>query len=375
MIKNLILKNFKCFDELMLEMRPLTLITGVNGMGKSSVIQALLLLRQSYDTKFLEAQRKVVLNGELVKLIDANALRYVLSNSPTISIAIEQENNENFLIDIAANSKDENLDCNFTFTGIWNSISVFDNDFVYLSAERIGPRVEYLKTLVTNHKGRLGLGGGELAASFLFNSLREQTTLTIPALRHPTAKSDLLYENVSSWLSEITYEGAQITATEKTSDKLELSYSFSKGKFRGNDFSPVNVGFGFSFVLPIILSILSAKPGSLLCIENPEAHLHPSAQSKIGKLLALAAEHGVQVLVETHSDHLLNGIRVLVKKDEKLGQVNPDNIIIHYFTANYEDGTETRFKEKLQIYPNGSMDDWPEGFFDEWENNLRKIVF
>jgi len=375
MIQNLILKKFKCFDELILETKALTLITGVNGMGKSSVIQSLLLLRQSYDTKFLEAQRKVVLNGELVKLVNANALRYALSNSPTISITIEQQNNQDFHIDIDANSNDENLQCNFDFSGDLNSISIFDNDFVYLAAERIGPRVEYLKSQSNNHKGRLGLGGGELAASFLFQCLREQTALPIKALKHPLAKSDSIYENVNSWLSEITFEGAQITASEKTADKLELSYSFSKGKFKGSDFSPVNVGFGFSFVLPVILAILSAKPGSLLCIENPEAHLHPSAQSKIGKLLALGAQNGVQVIIETHSDHLLNGIRVLVKGDEKLGKVDPDNIAIHYFTADYEEGTEIRYKEKLQIYPNGSMDDWPAGFFDEWENNLRKIVF
>ncbi len=374
MITNLILENFKCFDALTLETKPLTLITGVNGMGKSSVIQSLLLLRQSYDTKFLEAQQKVVLNGELVKLVNANALRYALSESPTISITLEQENKQDFRIDINANSNDENLDCNFTYNEELRTISIFDNDFVYLGAERIGPRIEYLKTQSNNHKGRLGLGGGELAASFLFNSIREQTILPISALKHPLAKTDLLYENVNSWLSEITYEGAQITASEKTSDKLELSYSFNKGRFKGNDFSPVNVGFGFSFVLPVILAVLSAKPGSLLCIENPEAHLHPSAQSKIGKLLALAAENGVQVIVETHSDHFLNGIRVLVKGDEKLGKVNPDNIVIHYFTANYEDGTENRYREKLQIYPNGGMDDWPAGFFDEWENNLRKIV-
>ena len=79
MIQNLILNNFKCFDNLELELKPLTLITGINGMGKSSIIQALLMLRQSYDTKFLEAQGKVLLNGELVKLVNGNAIRYALN--------------------------------------------------------------------------------------------------------------------------------------------------------------------------------------------------------------------------------------------------------------------------------------------------------
>lgn len=374
MIQNLILKNFKCFDTLELEIKPLTLITGINGIGKSSVIQSLLMLRQSFDTKFLEAQKKVLLNGELVKLINGNAIRYALSDSPIVSISLELSSGENFTANIEAGTKGEDLKCIIEYANELNSITVFDEEFVYLSAERLGPRPEYPKAQSNNHKGRLGLGAGELTASFLFKCLRDQISLPIEKLKHPSAKSDLIYQNVSAWLSEITFDGAQITASEKSPDKLELFYSFNKGKFKGNDFSPVNVGFGFSYVLPIILAVLSAKPGSLILIENPEAHLHPAAQSKIGKLLALAADNGVQIIIETHSDHLLNGIRVLVKGGEILGTVNSENIIVHYFTSEIVDNTEIRYEEKMKIYPDGKMDDWPLGFFDEWENNLRKIV-
>jgi predicted ATPase len=374
MIRNIILKNFKCFDELVLDTKAFTLLTGVNGMGKSSVIQSLLLLRQSFDTKFLQAQNKVMLNGELVKLINGNALRYAPSDTPNVTIEMQMSDDTTFKANVDAGSKDENLNCHLE-SGENFKFPLFSEDFIYLSAERLGPRAEYPKAQSTNHSGRLGLGGGELSASFLFMCLREQTVLPIEALKHPTAKSNLIYQNVSAWLSEITFDGAQITASEKSPEKLELSYSFSKGKFKGNDFSPVNVGFGFSFVLPIILAILSAKPGSLICIENPEAHLHPSAQSKIGKLLAVAAENGVQIIIETHSDHLLNGVRVLVKGNDNLGSVSAENIVVHYFTSEYEDGSETRYNERMQIYSDGKMDEWPKGFFDEWENNLRKIIF
>ena len=374
MIQNLILNNFKCFDNLELELKPLTLITGINGMGKSSIIQALLMLRQSYDTKFLEAQGKVLLNGELVKLVNGNAIRYALSDSPVITISFEFESDKIFVANIEAGSKDENLICKINKPVDFNSIPLFNEEFIYLDAERLGPRSEYSKSQSHNHKGRLGLGAGELTASYLFKCLRDQIPIPVKNLKHPDAESDLIYENVSAWLSEITFEGAQIAASEISPDKLELSYSFKKGKFKGYDFSPVNVGFGFSYVLPIILAVLSAKPGSLILIENPEAHLHPAAQSKIGTLLALAADNGIQIIIETHSDHLLNGIRVLVKGDEVFGKVEPDNIVIYYFTSDNEDGIETRFYEKLVIYPDGKMDDWPSGFFDEWENNLSKIV-
>ncbi|WP_180834594.1 AAA family ATPase, partial [Vibrio parahaemolyticus] len=66
-------------------------------------------------------------------------------------------------------------------------------------------------------------------------------------------------------------------------------------------------------VLPIVLALLVTKPGGLVIIENPEAHLHPKGQSYLGRLIQRTAEAGVQVIIETHSDHLLNGIRVAAR--------------------------------------------------------------
>jgi predicted ATPase len=115
---------------------------------------------------------------------------------------------------------------------------------------------------------------------------------------------------------------------------------------------------------------LVAKPGDLIIIENPEAHLHPSAQSKIGKLLALAAQNGVQVIIETHSDHVLNGIRVMIHGDDVLGKVNADIFKTHFF---YLDG-DAQERRVLNAKPGGKLTGWPAGFFDEWENNLRTLV-
>ena len=74
---------------------------------------------------------------------------------------------------------------------------------------------------------------------------------------------------------------------------------------------PTNIGFGISYALPIIIGALIAPKNSLLLVENPEAHLHPAGQSEIGKFLAEVASTGRQVIVETHSDHLLNGYKSL----------------------------------------------------------------
>ena len=88
-------------------------------------------------------------------------------------------------------------------------------------------------------------------------------------------------------------------------------------------FLPVNVGFGIPYVLPLITELLVSDEKSLLLIENPESHLHPKGQTMIAKLISLASENGCQFLCESHSDHVINGVRVAAKQEmihnEKIG--------------------------------------------------------
>jgi predicted ATPase len=149
-------------------------------------------------------------------------------------------------------------------------------------------------------------------------------------------------------------------------DLMSIQYSFVTGKEVSNPYRSTNVGFGISYTLPIVVAVLASVPGSLILIENPEAHLHPRGQSKIGELLALAASYGVQIIIETHSDHVLNGIRVAVHG----GKIKPDDVQLHYFqrTADRERASTEVISPKIDR--NGRIDRWPDGFFDEWERNL-----
>src|SRR5258708_39648245 len=93
-------------------------------------------------------------------------------------------------------------------------------------------------------------------------------------------------------------------------------------------YRPANVRYGLTYAFPIIVALLAAEDDQIVVIDSPEAHLHPSAQSQMGQLLARFAAAGVQILVETHSDHLLNGARLAVK-----GGVLPHSEMqIHFFT-------------------------------------------
>ncbi|WRH65629.1 MAG: DUF3696 domain-containing protein [Planktothrix sp. GU0601_MAG3] len=100
------------------------------------------------------------------------------------------------------------------------------------------------------------------------------------------------------------------------------------------------------------------KPETLILIENPESHLHPKGQSHIGELLGIAASCGIQVVVETHSDHVLNGICLAVKRSE----INYKDVQIHYFQR--EQRNEKMATEIISpnIDEDGRIDEWPEGF-------------
>jgi predicted ATPase len=131
--------------------------------------------------------------------------------------------------------------------------------------------------------------------------------------------------------------------------------------------SPTNVGFGVSYVLPIVVSGLIAQEESLLVIENPEAHLHPSGQSRIGQFLARIAAAGVQVLVETHSEHVINGIRLATLTNTP----SPDEVLVNFFSRNNEgksDVTVIRFTSK------GDLEQWPLGFFDQQQQDFAHMI-
>jgi len=107
---------------------------------------------------------------------------------------------------------------------------------------------------------------------------------------------------------------------------------------------------------------LKAEVGTLVLLENPEAHLHPKGQTSIGRLIALAVASGVQVIVETHSDHLMDGIRIAVKE----GILSSDMTTFHYLTLEKEGFTSI---ETPKLQPNGKLDFWPKGFFDQTMHN------
>ena len=131
---------------------------------------------------------------------------------------------------------------------------------------------------------------------------------------------------------------------------------------------PTNTGFGVSYCLPIVVAGLTARQGSILIVESPEAHLHPSAQSAMGAFLARIAASGVQIFIETHSDHVLNGIRKAVLDGNH--PITREDIIFHHL---FSENRNTK-KEQISINADGNFSSRPPAFFDQTETDLASIV-
>lgn len=222
---------------------------------------------------------------------------------------------------------------------------------------------------------------GEDVAEFLYkvgtlNVLDKDNPMIYPKCQDKLR----LIDQVNAWL-QVVSPGAQVRIEKGEVSGLERfieSVAFGRSGYE-HEFKPQNVGFGISYVLPVLVSLLTSVPEDIVIIENPEAHLHPRGQAEMGNLIARAAAYGIQVFVETHSDHVINGIRVAVKK----GIVKPEDVNIAFFERkghNVEEVDGARHKEyyaevrNIKVDSNGSLSEYPEDFMDEWNNQLMRLM-
>ena len=376
MITRLDLRYFKCFELLRLPLGRLTLLSGCNASGKSSVLQSLVLLHQTMREH--EWSTRLMLNGEAIRL-------------GTVRDVVDQTHGRlSFEIGV---TDDERL-CRWVFTGGRSEMSmavgsvtvdgVTTTDpgqlryllppsadapdvslahrlrgLTYLTAERVGPREVY--PLEDPQIAPVVGPAGESAAGVLYLGRDEAVVedLTLPGapptlLRQVEARMSTFFPGCGLVVQPVPKVNA-VTLGLRTSEATDFH-------------RPIHVGFGLTQVLPIVVAALSARREGILLVENPEVHLHPGAQALMGQFLADVARAGVQVIVETHSDHVLNGVRRSVKAE----RLAAEDIAIHFFRPRSDDGPHGPHGPQV-ITPlldnSGNIDVWPEGFFDQFDKD------
>lgn len=378
MIAQIIVKNYKIVQDQALNITNLNLLTGINSTGKSSFIQALLLLRQSYEQGYLNGKTKSIYLGEegrnfLVRPGNvADVFNWNAQKNDSIVFHITDQQGAKY----GFKSKKYNLinPLNLTFAGTFtppkdiSDTALFNDRFQYLGANRIEPQERY-PVFVTNTQKDLGTDG-RFAPAYL--EAYGQEDIAIDALRHRDSKSKTLKEQVAKWLNLISTD-IDLSVKKVGNSHIELNYSYVDNQLvPTSNIKPQNVGFGVTYALPIVVALLAAKPGDLILIENPETHLHPYGQAKLAELMALAAQNGVQLLIETHSDHIVNGTLVACKRFEKDNTkgIDKQNVSIYYFEREGISSAVTQ----ISVLAGGKIDVEPNGFFDQHRQDLREIV-
>ena len=368
MLRRIELTNFKCFEALDLPCASLNLLCGLNGMGKSSVIQALLVLRQSFDTGDL-LEGRLVLGGELTDLGAGSDVLFEDAEEEVVGFALRRdETPERWTQTFGYSRTGEQLSVvgaadRAGVSAVWRAFPPFGGQLHYVQAERIGPRKSYPLSEMLARRRDLGTSG-----EYAWNFLNDRQNYLLPAddPRCGNRPGRRLLDAVDHWLQDVSPGAHLQLESVRAADAVIAGFVFERpGDVATRRHRATNVGFGLSYVLPVVLALLSPR-GSLCLIENPEAHLHPRGQTRLAELSVRAARAGVQVFVETHSDHFMDGVRIAVRD----GLIAPADAAIHYFER---DGGRTVVSSP-KVDADGRLSHWPGGFFDQHDENLARLL-
>jgi predicted ATPase len=400
-------------EEQSIEVRPLTILAGANSSGKSSIMQPLLLLKQTLEASYDPGALR--LDGPNVRFTSAEQfLSHVGRGKHTdvFSVGIEASNTgspeylpeylQTFFrkqpskpievqrgIFTGQGYDDDDIQLGMTSEEIKSALvpsllqSITDDFTVEVEFAIIRDR-SFLAVAAT-HRGKI-LDILWTVGEQLEPYIRE--TIHIPGLRGNPERTYVLaavgstfpgtFENyvasvITKWQTDddkgnldglnqdleelgLTWK---VSATPLNDTQVELKVARMPQGVKGKGGDMVNiadVGLGVSQTLPVVVALREAKPGQLVYLEQPEIHLHPRAQTAMAKVLADAAARGVHVVAETHSALLILGIQTLVAE----GKLAPELVKLHWFER--RDGvTKVRSADLDEA---GSFGDWPEDFAD-----------
>lgn len=378
MINKVTLEGFKCFGKrTIFPLSQVSILTGLNGRGKSTLIQAILSTAQSLSQSGLSS---IEWNGALVSLGEFDDVLTRGSDSGEIVMGFETDDNmdktlsfslrkdnaksqsalfSSLLVDgvdrvtemglmTAGNERLMDADGKMLIVkelGSTSDIVSWHNfrDASYVSADRQGP-VNRAKYVVQEDKLHLDVHG-----SNLLNILEAMT--------------DQQRESVRKAMSEILRGGSLSVVKENEDVVLSLDSTDS-----GALFKPTNVGYGYGYILSTLVALELAEEKSLFVIENPEAHLHPGAQAALTEhLLQVTNAKSLQLIIETHSDHIINTCLVEVKKK----RIGPEAISLLFFGKEADDVCDVH---RLDITNQGRVKDAPVDFFDQIDKSLEVLV-
>jgi predicted ATPase len=411
-ITRISLFGYKSFlKEVSIDVKPLTILSGTNSSGKSSIMQPLLLMKQTLEESFNPGS--LLLNGPNVKFTSVDQILSKENNirkNSFFTVGIEINNNS--LNTITFSDKKNNTGFQVTEMRIQNgeTIEKFNPNMSAKELEINAPAT--IKLYKDNYDSffnhfencefkiyqdrflmKICLIDGD--TTFFMNSVSNFENklfdiLHLPGLRGnpernypitaaieskvntklPGTFEKYVASIISQWQNnknasklrelENSLKILKLTDRVKTEQINDTEVRIFVGRSNnGNqdDFvSIADVGLGVSQTLPILVALTYASPGQIVYIEQPEIHLHPKAQYNLAILLAKAAKRGVKVIVETHSSLLIRGIQTQIANET----ISHELIALHWFSRANDTGETLVTTAELDEF--GTFGDWPEDF-------------
>lgn len=388
MISEIQISNFKCFQNAnIFGFSKVNLLTGINGRGKSTILQSILIISQSITSKGKISE--LLINGSLTQLGTFDDIKnsetprgsdinFIFKfKEPALSANFSFNENEQdpltaTLKELSITLFDEasTIDVNETFDSAKKSFEIPSESYG-LKKHALFQQLSRIHYISANRLGPVKFSEKVSIPKFINVGPRGEYTINVLANDNLPLVNDVLYlgndansvlQQTEEWLGYIL-EGAKIRIEGKDQTSSVLSLLINN---RSNSYAykQSNVGFGYSYILPLVVTGLIAQPDEVIVIENPEAHLHPRAQARIMEFFCKVASTGVQVFIESHSEHILNGIRVSALNPDI--NITSEDVSIQYFDEGFK-------PEKLKVDANGKIANWPIGFFDQQEIDLSEI--
>lgn len=402
-INKLGLKNFKCFKEVEVSFAKITLLTGANSSGKSSLIYGLLAPFQSDRFPlYLFPNGKYVDMGDFAEISFKNDTQ----NKIEINIDFNYDHNNinistqwildptNHLPKLYYLKTERRYDFNEVMEISFsenNYICNFKDKITDIKDLKISGLDKFVYTRYSEDKNKFT---EDMKST---NTILDRIDNIMPDLEiYPSLNfigsyrlyPERTYYQKPKSIDQILTSGEgfidQILEWQEQGDgtfdellcilrELNLLYDIKPDKIGGGRFdlriqvkensnwaSLADIGFGVSQLLPIIVADLQLWDNSTLIMAQPEIHLHPSIQAELGSYLVKQVDEGdKQYIIETHSEYLINRLRLCIVK----GEIQPDDVAVYYFENTAEEGSITH---KIEFTKHGEILNAPRGFFDTY---------